>query len=92
MITPQSRYANTPVTTITDHRGPHQVMAPVPNYTGSFAFTYYQVEEGDTPEWIAYSTYDDGRLWWTIANANPEILDWTDLPVGTILRIPSALD
>jgi hypothetical protein len=31
-----------------------------------------------------------GQYWWMIADCNPEILDWNDLQVGTIIRIPSA--
>jgi len=78
------------VSIVTDDRGTHQSIDPVSNYTGVVNFTYYQVEEYDTIEWIASATYGDGRNWWVIANANPEILDWNDLEVGTILRIPNA--
>lgn len=51
-------------------------------------FTYYQVEEDDTIDWIASEYFGDGRMWWAIADANPEILDWMHLPIGTVLRIP----
>lgn len=90
MITATSRYASWAVDVVTDSRGnTHQSLEqPAPQQT-SFNFTYYQIQQGDTPDWLAYRFLNDGRLWWVIANANPEIIDWTSLTFGTIIRIPS---
>lgn len=90
MISANSRYVNQTVDVVTDARGTHQAISEVDPISGVINFTYYQVAEYDTPDKLAYETLGDGRLWWMIANANPEILDWTSLKVGTIIRIPSA--
>lgn len=90
MITPTSRYANQPVSVVTDERGTHQsVNVQIPG-DKTFSFTFYLVEEDDTIDWIAYSELGDGTLWWIIADANPEILDWHHLDPGTVLRLPRA--
>ena len=66
-----------------------------------FRYTEYRVTEGDRVDTIANDFYGDARLWWIIANANPEILDWFNMDVpahegvpftgmtpGYVLRIP----
>jgi len=53
-----------------------------------FDFTYYSLKAGDRLDLLATDLFGDGTLWWKIADANPEILDWTDLKVGTVLRLP----
>jgi nucleoid-associated protein YgaU len=54
-----------------------------------FNFTYYQVKQGDRIDLLARLFYGDDTRWWVIADANPDILDWTTLPTGLVLRIPS---
>ena len=88
MITATSRYANAAVDLVTDDRGTHQsVSIPTPT-DKTFSFTYYQVDEGESVDYLAYSFFGDGRLWWVLADANPEILDWSYMPGGLILRVP----
>jgi phage tail protein X len=89
MISATSRYASASVDIVTSDRGKHQsVNVPTPQ-DRSFAFTFYQVRDGDTVDYLAHFILGDGTLWWMLADANPEILDWSVLPVGTILRIPN---
>lgn len=90
MITADSRYNNTPVSVVDTPQGKRQVVGIEPAQERSFEFTFYQVEEGDTVDSIADDNFDSGTLWWIIADANPEILDWHTLSPGTILRIPNA--
>lgn len=91
MITANSRYANAPVGVVQDSvRGGIQAVTYVQPLSGVFNFTFYQWEDHDTVDWIAFSTYGDGSLWWKIANANPEWLDWNSIPRGTIIRVPNA--
>jgi hypothetical protein len=91
MISSTSRYANASTQTIqvspTDLR-----ITIVPSYYSDWAFnfTYYQVKIGDRVDTLARFFYVDDTQWWRIANANPEILDWTKLTPGQILRVPSA--
>lgn len=85
-----SRYATTTVTTVDYGQGPRLTMVPaVPADTWIFDFTYHQVNAAERLDQIAAAFYGDGRLWWKIADANPEILDWMDIPAGTILRVPN---
>lgn len=38
---------------------------------------------------LAARYYGNETSWWMIAESNPRILDWTAIPVGTIIRIPN---
>lgn len=90
MITPKSRYADATITTVDDpYRGTHlSVNRPAPK-AHHFQFTFYQFEEDVTVDYLAGFSYGDSSLWWRIADANPEIMDWTLVPVGTVIRIPN---
>lgn len=66
-------------------------------------FTYYQVRASDRIDTLAYKFYGNSGLWWVIADANPEILDWSRMgnqivsttpgtaspTVGYLLRVPN---
>jgi phage tail protein X len=54
------------------------------------AYTFYRVVEGERVDTIAKDFYGKGELWWMIADANPEIIDWFDIMPGTIIRVPNA--
>jgi phage tail protein X len=43
----------------------------------------------DSIDILAARYYGNESSWWMIAEANPRILDWTSIPVGTIVRIPN---
>lgn len=89
MITATSRYASSTIDIVTDERGTHQsVNYPAP-VTRTVTFTYYRVEAYVSVDDLAFDLYGSGRLWWLIADANPEILDWSRLAPGTVLRIPN---
>lgn len=55
----------------------------------SLQFTFYQVKADDFIDTIANRFYGDPRLWWVIANANPEIVNWTSLAPGLFIRLPT---
>lgn len=90
MINATSRYANAVITVVDDpQRGTHQSVNPQALADRTFAFTYYQVDSEDTVDWLAFRFFDDGTLWWILADANPEIIDWQNLVPGTVIRIPN---
>jgi hypothetical protein len=89
MIAETSRYVNSAIDVVTDERGTHQSMNTVPPQDMVFEFTYYQIAAFDRPDTLAAFLYDDGGLWWVIANANPEILDWSQMKAGDIIRVPT---
>ena len=51
-------------------------------------FSVYQWKDADRIEALAAQYLGSGSLWWKIMDLNPEILDATNIPVGTKLRIP----
>lgn len=90
MISLNSRYVTEKVARVVDPDNvSRQVILQRPVRTKSFDFTYHQWAEGDRPDILAQSYFDDERLWYVIAEANLEILLWNDLPVGTLIRIPN---
>lgn len=84
-----SRYRDNKVLLIQDPEGdirPSIIWEPPP--TRSFTYTSYVWSEGDRGDLIAAVYYGDPTFWWLIAHANPEILDWNSVPMGTVIRIP----
>lgn len=90
MITSRSRYINNPVVLLDTERGPVVTIAPLTPTPKQIQFTSIRLQAGDRLDIMAKHLFGDETQWWRIADANPEILDWTDLPAGTILRVPSA--
>ena len=88
MINGKSRYVKNPIVLLSTSRGSIVTIAPVAPQPRLVEYTYIRLEEGDRLDLMALRLYGDERFWWKIADANPEILDWTDLAVGTILRVP----
>lgn len=92
-ISSTSRYATSQVVTINGPAGlPRQVIVPSEQTPYSFNFVFHIVTgtEDDRADLLAANYYGNAQLWWMIADANPEILNWTDLATGTVIRIPSA--
>ncbi len=90
MISNRSRYSTASVGVIDGSRGPVVTILPTERGVRVFSFTYLTLTQGDRVDLIAKRVYGDETMWWRIADANPEILDWTFPPVGAVLRIPSA--
>jgi phage tail protein X len=88
MITSESRYSTATIETVPTPSGARQtVITPTPT-DRIVAYTNYLVRDGDRIDQLAYRFLGMARLWWMIADANPEIHDWLVLPRGTLLRIP----
>jgi len=90
MIAVSSRYNDSKVDVVDDPiRGVHQsVNKPLPDASSTFRFTFHQAVAGETIDGLAATFYGDGRRWWVLADANPEILDWSELLPGTVIRVP----
>jgi phage tail protein X len=43
----------------------------------------------DRVDLLAARYYGNETSWWMIARANPTILDWINVPIGSIIRIPN---
>jgi hypothetical protein len=90
MISADSRYADSTLTLVASGRGTNLTLVPSQQREWAFKFTYHQLNGSDRIDLLAVQYFGDARLWWTIADANPEILDWTVLTPGQIIRIPNA--
>jgi nucleoid-associated protein YgaU len=86
-----SRYAASKIAPITDAAGvTRQTILPTTPSDKAYQVSFYRWSIGDRTEALAFRYYGDERLWWLIADANPEIISWLNVPVGTVIRIPSA--
>lgn len=63
------------------------IMPRTPN-SRSLVVTDYTWHAGDRVDLLAARAYGDETLWWVMADANPQILDWTSISAGTIVRLP----
>ena len=88
MISPNSRYAQSTVIALTINGQDRATIVPGIQQPYTFNYTTYQVTALDRIDNLAYSFYQDASKWFRIADANPQILDWSNVPVGTIIRVP----
>lgn len=94
MINATSRYAQSTVSTLVGPQGtPWQgqdIATIVAGEQDPYSFNYntYQITGFDRIDNLAFRFYGDATKWWQIADGNPQILDWSNVPVGTVIRIP----
>ena len=92
MIYSDSRYASGTIFKAYDVRRSGYRITAFRNFPDETAgFYYYTWVEGDRMDIVANSLLGNANLWWKIMDFNPEIIDAFDIPVGTILRIPSVV-
>jgi len=91
MISANSRYRDSKVEKVVSEDGSPQ-LAIVPGLPAAwrFNYSYHYVMLGDRPDTLAARHFGDPTMWWVIARANPEILNWVDVAAGTVIRVPSA--
>lgn len=91
MIYQGSRYENVPLISVIDSLGnahPSLIAGTPPKVIGNFDF--YTVMYKDRLDSIAYKQYGDPKLWWVIADANPDYAFYpSEIPIGTHIRIPT---
>lgn len=91
MITSTSRYYGRTITLLPSNEGDARltILPPEPDDV-TFNFTYYRWVDGDRIDVVAYNFYGDATLWWVIADANPEVMEWSSIARGTVIRVPGA--
>lgn len=91
MISSTSRYTSAIIDTAVgpDGNTRQEMRAAFPK-SRRISYTNYRVTDADRIDSIAYEFYGNAQLWWLIAEANPEILDWMDLEPGEVIRVPNA--
>lgn len=89
MISSTSRYKDSTLALVASSRGTNLTVVPGQQREWSFNFTYHQLTSADRIDLLADQYYGDARMWWNIADANPEVMSWETLTPGQIIRIPS---
>lgn len=88
MINADSRYTTSSIETVQTVTGARQTIVTPAPAEQFIAYTNYLVRDGDRVDQLAYRFLGVAKLWWMIADVNPEIVDWFVLSRGTLLRIP----
>ena len=57
--------------------------------TDVYRFYIYVWKEGDRIDLVSNTFLGDPSFWWKIMDANPEIINAFDIPLGTTIRIPN---
>jgi len=68
----------------------HPVLFYYMDSLGTVTYTEYTWKTGDRLDLLSTDTYGTPDLWWVIAEHNPEIDDFQNIPNGKVLRIPRA--
>lgn len=92
MIYLRSRYAESEIEYILDSRtGTSQATvlreAPEQDLAPQYGRVYFW-REGDRLDYLAYEFFGTSLEWWRILDANPEILNPSQIRPGTAVRIP----
>lgn len=88
MINSNSRYAQSTLVPMNYEGNDITVIVPGAQSAFSFNFIWYQLTALDRLDTLAYQFYLDPTLWWKIADANPEIMQWDAIELGTVIRVP----
>lgn len=90
MISQRSRYAQSVIGRFLSRDGETvvQALTPAVPQDTEVKFSFYRWNDADRIDNVAAYFFEDETAWWVIANANPEILMWDEVPVGTVIRIP----
>jgi hypothetical protein len=90
-ISATGRYASSTVVNLDVDGQVRKVIVPGPESVFTFSYQTHMWTDYDRPDNLANDYYGDATQWWNIANGNPEIMDWSQVVMGTIIRIPSLL-
>jgi phage tail protein X len=88
-INTNSRYVNNKIVAMEVNGKVRPTLVIEPPDELRINYSTYVWQDGDQIEYLSWSAYGDEQSWWVIANANPEILYWNNLPRGTKVRVPS---
>ena len=55
---------------------------------GTLTYREYVWKSEDRIDRVAHQLYGSPTLWWVILEHNPEVEDPSNIPFGTVLRIP----
>ncbi|MEU7278681.1 tail protein X [Streptomyces sp. NPDC045431] len=89
MISANSRFVGSATVIATNSDGKSRKVI-LPKEAGIFSASVriYTWVEGDRVDVVAHRNYGDASQWWRIADVNPSVMNWTEIPAGTRIRIP----
>lgn len=88
MISSKSRYKNSKtVTQLVNGKDVVYITPSMPK-TYTFSFSNYVVNGSDRIDNISNAFLGDATQWYYIGYANPQILQWFDMPAGELIRVP----
>lgn len=87
-ISANSRYANNQVVAVDKDGQVVNVIVPGQQTTQTFTFISHLLTDNDRLDNLANQYYGDPSQWWLISQANPEWIDWSQVPSGTPIRVP----
>lgn len=91
MITASSRYTRHKTAPVTGADGVTRLtILARAGADAIYSVQYYTWSQHDRVDLLAQRYYGSEQLWWLFAQANPEILNWTKIAPGTVIRIPDA--
>lgn len=88
MIFANSRYAGSQVIPVDRDGQVISVIVPGPAQAQTISYVSHLLTAQDRLDNLANQYYGDPSQWWVIAGANPELIDWSALATGTVIRVP----
>lgn len=89
LISRTSRYQRNLTALVNDRAGnPQQFIVRRAPVTLTIQVNDYLWRQSDRADSIAAGYYGSESSWWMYAEANPQILDWSDVPPGSQVRVP----
>lgn len=89
LIDRTSRYQRNLLDLVADRNGnPQQYIVHRTPVAMTLQINDYLWRQYDRVDSVAAGYYGSESSWWMIAEANPQVLDWTSVVPGTRVRIP----
>jgi hypothetical protein len=89
LISRTSRYQRNFTALVADHAGnPQEYIVHRQPVAMTLQVNDYLWTQDDRVDSVAADFYGSETSWWMIAEANPQVLDWTEVAVGTRIRVP----
>jgi hypothetical protein len=89
MISATSRYQRNGTAQVTDRRGRQQVMVlRRPPAVQNLVVSDHLWSDFSRVDTVSAGAYGVAEAWWMIGEANPQVLDWTQLPAGSRVMVP----
>ncbi|MFH9731881.1 hypothetical protein [Streptomyces sp. NPDC017260] len=87
-----SRYQRNGTALVKDRNGTLQLMVlRRPPQAQSLRVSDYRWQGSERVDTVSARYYQSESAWWMYAEANPSVLDWTQVPAGQQIMVPRGL-